>query len=296
MAVVATRVSKLEPAVEVSAGNRHACVVLGDTHVACWGRDILMKPTRVVGLDDVLHVRSGGRHGCVSRNDSSVLCWGENDRGQLGTMSTDAALTSAVEGLGKARQISAGSEHSCAVLEADASVWCWGDNKYGQLGQGATDREPHPRPVRVAGLPPAAQVEAGDKTSFVRTRDGGVHGWGFGIKRPVRLAIEHVTAIAAGGKQNCALDDAGNVWCWGFNDFGQLGDATPGDSATPVRQEAVGEARALAAGEVHVCALLSDGQVTCWGANENGQLGMGKQDRERHPAPVRVRSGCPATD
>lgn len=296
VAPLAVRVAKLEPAVEVAAGNRHACAVLGDTRVACWGKDVLPKPTRVLGLEDVLHVRCGGRHDCVSRNDGRLLCWGENDRGQLGTETRDAALTSEVEGLGKARQISTGTDHTCAVLEADASVWCWGDNRYGQLGQGATDREPHARPVRVKDLPPAAQVEAGDKTTFVRTREGGVHGWGFGIKRPVRLTIERVVAIAAGGKQNCALDESGDVWCWGFNDFGQLGTATPGDSATPVKQQAVSGAKALAAGEVHVCALLDDGQVACWGSNENGQLGMGKQDRDRHPNPVRVRSGCSLPD
>ena len=291
-ALGAKRVGKLEAAVEVAAGNRHACAILGDTKVACWGKDMLPKPTRVVGLDDVLHVRCGGRHGCVSRNDGTVLCWGENDRGQLGSTSSDAALTSSVEGLGKAKQISTGTDHACAVLEADGSVWCWGDNTYGQLGQGSTDKEPHPRPVRVPGLPPSSQVEAGDKTTFVRTRDGQVYGWGFGIKRPVRLSIEQVMSIAAGGKQNCALDVDGVVWCWGFNDFGQLGSATPDDSATPVRQGALTGVKAVAAGDVHVCAVVADGKVACWGSNEEGQLGNGTRDRERHPEPQRVRTMC----
>ncbi|MFW5740407.1 MAG: hypothetical protein ACOC1F_08570, partial [Myxococcota bacterium] len=73
---------------------------------------------------------------------------------------------------------------------------------------------------------------------------------------------------------------------------GQLGMATPDDSATPVRQRGVSAAKGLAAGEVHVCALLQDGRVACWGSNERGQLGMGERDRDRHPEPVRVRTGC----
>ncbi len=290
----ATKVARLDASVEVAAGNRHACAVLGDTNVACWGKDLLDHPTRVLGLSDVLHLRCGGRHSCVLRNGGGVSCWGEEDRGQLGTTMQDAALVAAVEGLPPATWISAGTAHSCAVLASDGSVWCWGDNMYGQLGQGRSDREPQARPLRVPSLPPCVQVEAGDKTTFVRTRDGHVYGWGFGIKRPVRLAIEGVTGIGAGGKQNCAIDDQGSVWCWGFNDFGQLGRSTEQDSATPVRVQVPSRATQVVAGEVHVCALIEPGAVVCWGSNEQGQLGIGASDRERHPGPERVRiEGCP---
>jgi alpha-tubulin suppressor-like RCC1 family protein len=287
-------VARLDASVEVAAGNRHACAVLGDTNVACWGKDLLDRPTRVLGLSDVLHLRCGGRHSCVLRNDGGVSCWGEDDRGQLGTTTRDAALVAPVEGLPPTTWISAGTAHSCAVLATDGSVWCWGDNTYGQLGQGRSDREPQARPVRVPSLPPCVQVEAGDKTTFVRTRDGHVYGWGFGIKRPVRLAIEGVTGIGAGGKQNCAIDDQGSVWCWGFNDFGQLGRSTEQDSATPVRVQVPSRATLVVVGDVHVCALVDAGAVVCWGSNEQGQLGIGASDRERHPGPERVRiEGCP---
>ena len=290
----ATKVARLDASVEVAAGNRHACAVLGDTNVACWGKDLLDRPTRVLGLSDVLHLRCGGRHSCVLRNDGGVSCWGEDDRGQLGTTTRDAALVAPVEGLPPTTWISAGTAHSCAVLATDGSVWCWGDNTYGQLGQGRSDREPQARPVRVPSLPPCVQVEAGDKTTFVRTRDGHVYGWGFGIKRPVRLAIEGVTGIGAGGKQNCAIDDQGSVWCWGFNDFGQLGRSTEQDSATPVRVQVPSRATLVVVGDVHVCALVDAGAVVCWGSNEQGQLGIGASDRERHPGPERVRiEGCP---
>ncbi len=293
-ALRATRVARLDASVEVAAGNRHSCAVLGDTNVACWGKDLLDHPTRVLGLSDVLHLRCGGRHSCVLRNDGGVACWGDDDRGQLGTTTQDAALVAPVEGLPPATWISAGTAHSCVVLASDGSVWCWGDNTYGQLGQGRSDREPQARPVRVPSLPPCVQVEAGDKTTFARTRDGHVYGWGFGIKRPVRLAIEGVTGVGAGGKQNCAIDDRGIVWCWGFNDFGQLGRSTEQDSATPVRVDVPSRAAQVVAGEVHVCALIEDGGVVCWGSNEQGQLGIGVSDRERHPEPSRVRvEGCP---
>jgi serine/threonine-protein kinase len=293
-ALHAVKVAKLDPAVEVAAGNRHACAVLGDTQVACWGKDLFTRPTRVMGLGDVLHVRCGGRHACVSRNDGTLLCWGDNDRGQLGTSSLEAALTVAVDGLASAKQLSTGTDHTCAVVDADGSVWCWGDNTFGQLGQGKTDREPHPRPLRVPGLPPSVQVEAGDKTTFARTRDGHAYGWGFGIKRPVRLAVDRVVRIAAGGKQNCAIDADGAVWCWGFNDFGQLGGATAEDSAAPVRVASLSKVEDVAVGDVHVCVLLEGGEVACWGSNEQGQLGIGTKDRGRYPEPRRVLArGCP---
>jgi alpha-tubulin suppressor-like RCC1 family protein len=227
------------------------------------------------------------------RNDGIVSCWGENDRGQLGSPSLDAALTVVVESLGPVKYMASGSDHSCAIIAKDGSLWCWGDNAYGQLGQGKTDTQVHAQPIRVPGLPPCVQVEAGDKTTFVRTDDDRIFGWGFGIKRPVPIDVQGVKKVATGGKQNCALVDGGRVWCWGFNDFGQLGDQSSEDSAIPRLMTSLFKVNDLAVGNVHICALI-EGEVWCWGSNEYGQLGQGSKDRSRHPEPHRVMTGgCP---
>lgn len=147
------------------------------------------------------------------------------------------------------RDISAGGRHSCAVSAA-GRVFCWGDNSRGQLGDGTTTSSS--LPVAVQGLGRGA------------------------------------TAVAAGSEFSCAVDRRGNVWCWGSNGFGQLGDGTFTNSLTPVR---VGgrlgsNVRAISAGGGHICALNGAGRVFCWGRNSSGQLGDGST--ANRPIPVRV--------
>ena len=93
-------------------------------------------------------------------------------------------------------QVSAGGYHTCALTTA-GGVKCWGSNGSGQLGDGTTDA--HFTPVDVSGL------------------------------------TSGVAAVAAGGwGHTCALTAAGGLKCWGSNSYGQLGDGTTTDRATPV--------------------------------------------------------------
>jgi alpha-tubulin suppressor-like RCC1 family protein len=113
---------------------------------------------------------------------------------------------------------------------------CWGDNSEGQLGDGT--RTNRSTPVAVIGLP-------GD-----------------------------IAAVAAGGGHTCALHGSGEVWCWGDNVYGQLGDGTRIDSPAPVAVTGLSTpAVALGAGEFHTCALMIGGGVECWGWNDEAQLG-----------------------
>jgi alpha-tubulin suppressor-like RCC1 family protein len=82
--------------------------------------------------------------------------------------------------------------------------------------------------------------------------------------------------LASGGYHTCALTSAGHMQCWGYNNYGQLGDGTTTNRLAPVSvvNLASGVA-AIAAGYSHTCALLSTGGVQCWGYNYYGQLGDG---------------------
>ena len=104
----------------------------------------------------------------------------------------------------------------------------------------------------------------------------------------------NVTALAGGGTHSCAVVDGG-VQCWGWNGYGQLGDGSTTNSATPVQVSGLTSGvTAVATGDLHSCAVVNGG-VRCWGYNLYGQLGNGSSGFQSmtNPTPVQV-SGLPS--
>jgi alpha-tubulin suppressor-like RCC1 family protein len=102
----------------------------------------------------------------------------------------------------------------------------------------------------------------------------------------VGLGSTHISLLSVGGQHACAELENGEVKCWGYNAYGQLGvgdtvnrgDA-PGEMGLDLPSVDLGTGAAvtaLAAGSAHTCALLDSGQVKCWGSNEAGTLGLGR--------------------
>jgi alpha-tubulin suppressor-like RCC1 family protein len=200
-------------------------------------------------LSDVLAL--GGRSTCV-RDHNVARCWGENNFGQLGNNinvgtvapNSTPTLVASID-LGIVRQVAVGRAFSCALRD-DGRLLCWGENGSGQLGNNTN--------VGTGASNPAPTLV--DNTNL-------------GVVRQLTLGSEHI----------CALRDDGRVFCWGENDFGQLGNNTnvgteePNPAPTLVDNTNLGVVRQLALGRRHACALRDDGRVLCWGLNDSGQLG-----------------------
>ena len=113
--------------------------------------------------------------------------------------------------------------------------------------------------------------------------------------------ISDATAISAGRDHTCVLRRDSSIYCWGNNNYGQLGNGEQGDgweddsaySVIPVQVKNISDATAISAGLVHTCALIKDGTIRCWGNNEIGKLGTGTNSSSS--VPVRVTDITDAT-
>ena len=118
------------------------------------------------------------------------------------------------------------------------------------------------------------------------------------VPTPVRVranisisAIDPTGRIAAGDKHTCAIAVNNIIWCWGDNQFSQLGSSALPDlpSLIPVQTTSLPGSRIahrVAAGANHTCVLATDGTVWCWGQNGNGNLGDGSFLNQGDPVQV----------
>jgi alpha-tubulin suppressor-like RCC1 family protein len=251
-------------------------------------------------------ITAGGAHTCALSAAGDVRCWGLDGSGQLGDglPKTDLASPSAPVVLGlPAKAISAGNDHTCALL-INGAVRCWGRDANGQLGDGPPATESATPAAAVALGQPARAVTAGEAHTCALLADGSVRCWGLddhgqlgdgaslvstsAPAAPVALG-QPARSISAGSSFTCALLADRTVRCWGSDISGELGDGAPlVDKPTPASVVGLGQdVSAISAGTGHVCALLADGAVRCWGWNDNMQLGLGPEVANT-PAPSAV--------
>ncbi len=213
--------------VAVDAGR--VCALGRDGAVAC---SDVGAPLRVISTARrFMQLTAGEGHVCARADDGSVWCWGDNDAGQLGDgTDRDRDTPAQVSGLTEAVEIAAGSQHTCA-RRRDGSVLCWGRGAEGQLGDGAST-ERH-QPVAMTTVRDATSVVAnGERTCVLG--GGVVRCWGSqvdGAPSPSSTRVGRDTDptvdLAIGRAHACALGRDGDVSCWGYNNFGELGSTVP---------------------------------------------------------------------
>jgi alpha-tubulin suppressor-like RCC1 family protein len=251
-------------------------------------------------------------HSVAFRNDTT-MAWGNNGFGQLGNNSVNnSSVPVPVTGISGITGISAGGTHTLAFKNM-SSVWAWGNNGFGQLGDGTSTARMTPVQVKTSEsgnplLTGVTAIAAGGSHSLALKSDGTVWAWGFngfgqlgdnsGVNRsnPVQVkdtgpngsTLPKVIAVAAGGSHSLALDINGNVWAWGYNGFGQLGDGTTSNRPFPASVSGLSGVIAIAAGGSHSLALTSDGKVWAWGYNGFGQLGVDPVQTPSSSTPLQV--------
>jgi len=216
----------------VALGRNFSCALLSSGGVRCWGLNdsgqlgndrveddgnLHPNPVAVVGLTDAVELTTGGSHVCARRRAGGVVCWGWDGFGQLlGAPTVQCAGVSgafecarspaAVPNSATVLGLATGRFHSCMVL-GDRSVRCAGRGDNGQLG-GATNM----------------QCRFSLET--------------FGCSRTlITPSLDATEMVSVGDYHSCALTRDGQVRCWGWNAYGQVGDGSTNDRTNPVQTQ-----------------------------------------------------------
>ena len=198
-------------------------------------------------------VSPGWLHTCGITAVGQAYCWGYNGRGQLGNGdTTDAYGPVAVAGGLTLASVDAGDLHTCGVA-AGGAAYCWGSNLAGELGTQGTGSVDERRPGLVYGGHSFASVTAGFLYTCAVASSGVGYCWGNGATgalgngslddRGIPVPVSDVssfTTVSASRNASyplhtCGLTRSSEVYCWGQNDSGQLGDGTQTQSTVPVR-------------------------------------------------------------
>jgi alpha-tubulin suppressor-like RCC1 family protein len=291
------------------------CGQLGEGGQAahCDSRPPSPAPLPVHGLPGPVRALALGlNHACALTESGAVWCWGRSSK-NYDMRPTPYAVAGLESGV---MSISAGAYHNCALLASGAAK-CWGWFKYGGLEGSETPTSP---PGWETGVQQVA--EGASHVCALRTNgavecfgenDQGQLGldstvWPIPDPRTVLGLPAGVKAITAGGAVTCALLADGALWCWGWNESGQLGVGRRDLEPQPRPQRVEGLAgpgieamTSWASPDLrscsedapcdndwgHTCARLADGRLQCWGANHSGQLGDGSFLSRPLPGDVR---------
>ena len=294
----------------VAVGFTHSCAVKDDGSVSCWGDNSFGQlgdgskvdspfPKVVPGISDAISVVAGAYHTCTLHVGGAVSCWGRNSVGNLGDGTLEnKTVPTAVKDVDGAVSLDAYFQNTC-TMHSDGKLQCWGSNYFGQLGNG-TGGLYSTLPVQSAGLSKAAKVVLGYYHSHAIDSDGTFWSWGKANSKQLGngsysarqkpTMIESLTGLyqaSAGQEHTCGLDDAGDLICWGFNSFGNLGHGhRKGPGAVPAGLARLSNVALTVSGGNHSCALVDSGQAWCWGNNSYGQLGDNSNTSIQAPVEV----------
>jgi alpha-tubulin suppressor-like RCC1 family protein len=244
--------------ISISAGRDFSCAVATAGQAYCWGSNTTgqlgdgttqpkTQPALVSGNLTFKSISAGIGFACGVLTNGAAYCWGRNGNGQLGDNTTQPRTvpTAVVDGRQFA-QVAAGTTHTCGATPGGGG-YCWGGNGAGSLGDGTTtDR------LRPTALPTDravfTSVATGEEHSCATSTGGQAYCWGLnnlgqvgdntiGTNRNRPTALDggrSFSVVAAGNGHSCGVTTQAEVYCWGANVNGQIGDGTLTDRIAPV--------------------------------------------------------------
>ncbi|WII70528.1 hypothetical protein QJS83_08665 [Bdellovibrio sp. 22V] len=251
-------------------------------------------------------VATSAGHICLLNSDSKIRCWGVNAYGQVGNGTfTTVKVPTAVDSATTYKEIKMSANSTCGITQAGV-LKCWGHNSYGQIGDGTTINRSSPTVINSGtnydvvgmGYTHTCAVTTGGVAKCWGANNKGQLGDGTltASSSPVLVSGGALYSdISAGGSNDgggghtCAITQAGQLQCWGRNDFGQLGIGSLTNQSSPQNVDAGVTYSSVVIGYNTSCAITTSGALKCWGGNAKGQVGDGTV--MTRTAPVLIDSG-----
>jgi len=242
-----------------------------------------------------------GEHSTSLKLNSEAWSWGRNDFGQLGDNTV----------IGKSSPVLVVGSHSFVEIavskyyfsfgrKSNGQVWAWGFNGQGQLGDNT--RTNKSSPILIVGNHSFIEIAGGYYHAIAKKRNGEVWAWGYNWSgqlgdntalsassksSPVLVVGNHSFIQAVSGNyHSMALKSNGEVWTWGNNTSGELGDNTITAKSSPILIVGNHSFIEIAGSSSFSYARKSNGQVWAWGNNYKGQLGNNTRISKSSPVLV----------
>lgn len=269
----------------------------------------------------ITSILAGSWYSMALSSDSRVFTWGDNRSGQIGdgsifNRSNPIEITSFFQlDIGDSiTQLAAGSSHSLAI-SSSGRVFSWGLNNYGQLGDGSEVSRLLPNDItanfNIAMGEKITQIIAGGFHSIAITTNSHVYSWGYnhygqlgnGTNDDNSIPVDitstfdlkedsFIYSVSAGFVTSMAITSTGEMFTWGGNPVGELGDGTlvgknfPNEITDQFEFLFPEVIIQLESGHNHILIVTSTGRVYSWGYNQKGQLGSGTLDNELTPMDI----------
>lgn len=295
-----------------------SAAVTKDGRLYTWGSNVLGSlgtgetdgksisvPTKVLEHVKTVSYRaaSDARTGAAITNGGELYTWGQNDHGALGVGSTAKTVPVPGKILSNVKSVRFGYFTGAAVT-TDGRLYLWGLNNVGQLGTSGS----HSSPVRILEDETIKEVSLGTDGNFgysaAVTRDGKLYLWGYNGNGELGNGKQGTTAthspervlenemidkvcLSQGQGYCAAVTKGGQLYMWGYNGFGQLGNGTQEIRKEPVKVLEGTRIKEVELGTSNSChqsaAIAEDGSLYLWGKNTYGQLGTGDTDNRTKP-------------
>ncbi|WP_455202508.1 RCC1 domain-containing protein, partial [Kaarinaea lacus] len=303
----------------ISAGAAFICAIDTEQGLWCWGDNWggqigkenfydAVQPTQVGTSREYAVVATGDYHSCALKQDQSMWCWGHNLYGQLGNGSN---LNATHEFFTIPQQsgsmvsdwisIDVGYDHVCGIRNS-GTLWCWGSNYSAQLATGDWMEASQPRLVE--NYFNWVQISISSDNGCAIDSVGDLYCWGLSSTGAVGQGSFYDGStvyptyiqsditwlnVSNGVTHTCGLKADNTAWCWGSNNYGQLGDGFISDlngsqdRASPYPVNTTMLWKSLTSGGWHNCGIAMDDRIYCWGWNAAGQLGVGDETERLVP-------------